>query len=179
MVFSNVGRPSFLGSPHNSINSISAAERLDSRGNPTVQVTLTTEKGTLGVVPFVGFRARINSITGTFRALVPSGASKGVYEALELRDGDHSFYHGNGVLHAVRNVNEILGPAIVAHKFDVGKDLASIDSLMRKMDGTNDKSKLGANAILGISMACARAGAAEEVSCEGFILPLGLALTYP
>jgi len=125
------------------ITHIEAAQRLDSRGKPTVQVCVTTEKG-------------------IFRALVPSGASKGQYEALELRDGDKSVYHGNGVLKSVHNVNEILAPTIVARKFDVGKDLAAIDALMREMDGTADKRKLGANAILGISMACARAGAADQ-----------------
>lgn len=125
------------------ITNIEAAQRLDSRGKPTVQVSLSTDKG-------------------IFRALVPSGASKGAYEALELRDGDDSVYQGNGVLKAVQIVNEILGPAIISRKFDVGKDLANIDALMRQMDGTSDKSKLGANAILGISMACARAGAAEQ-----------------
>jgi len=125
------------------ITDIVAAQRLDSRGKPTVQVCVTTEKG-------------------IFRALVPSGASKGQYEALELRDGDQSDYHGNSVLKAVHNVNDILAPAIIARKFDVGKDIAAIDDLMREMDGTADKSKLGANAILGISMACSRAGAAEQ-----------------
>ncbi|RDW71452.1 hypothetical protein BP6252_08015 [Coleophoma cylindrospora] len=125
------------------ITSIEAAQRLDSRGKPTVQVWVTTDKG-------------------TFRALVPSGASKGSYEAIELRDGDPSVYQSNGVLKAVNNVNNILGPAIIARKFDVGKDLANIDALMRELDGTSDKSNLGANAILGVSMACARAGAAEQ-----------------
>ncbi|RDW83045.1 hypothetical protein BP5796_04536 [Coleophoma crateriformis] len=125
------------------ITSIEAAQRLDSRGKPTVQVWVTTDKG-------------------IFRALVPSGASKGSYEAIELRDGDPSVYQSNGVLKAVSNVNNILGPAIIARKFDVGKDLANIDALMRELDGTRDKSNLGANAILGISMACARAGAAEQ-----------------
>jgi len=129
------------------ITKIEAAQRLDSRGKPTVQVSLWTNKG-------------------GFRALVPSGASKGAYEALELRDGDDAVYQGNGVLKAVQNVNEILGPAIISRKFDVGKDLANIDAFMREMDGTSDKSKLGANAILGISMACARAGAAEQVNCD-------------
>jgi len=132
------------------ITSIEAAQRLDSRGKPTVQVWVTTGKG-------------------TFRSLVPSGASKGAYEALELRDGDASVYQSNGVLKAVKNVNEILGPAIIARKFDIGKDLANIDALMRELDGTTDKSNLGANAILGISMACARGGAAELVHSEPFM----------
>jgi hypothetical protein len=91
------------------------------------------------------------------------------YEAVELRDGDKSAYLGNGTLKAVGNVKNVLGPAILKEKFDVGHDLEKIDELMRKLDGTDDKSKLGANAILGISMACARPGAAERVSnlCSG------------
>jgi len=146
------------------ITNIEAAQRLDSRGKPTVQVSLSTDKGVLCSVPLL-LECTMKLIRpGIFRALVPSGASKGAYEALELRDGDDSVYQGNGVLKAVQIVNEILGPAIISRKFDVGKDLANIDALMRQMDGTSDKSKLGANAILGISMACARAGAAEQVT---------------
>lgn len=95
--------------------------------------------------------------------MVPSGASKGDYEAVELRDSDASVYHGKGVLKAVRSVNDVLGPTIIQRKFSVGKDLAKIDALMRELDGTVDKSRLGANAILGVSMACARAAAAEQV----------------
>lgn len=151
------------------INHIEAAQRLDSRGKPTIQVYLRTDQGTLVDVLRSGQSVQdreVNLRPGTFRALVPSGASKGAYEALELRDGDDSVYQGNGVLKAVQNVNEILGPAIISRKFDVGKDLANIDALMREMDGTSDKSKLGANAILGISMACARAGAAKQVTCD-------------
>lgn len=125
------------------IQIVSAAQRLDSRGKPTVQVCVTTEKG-------------------TFRALVPSGASKGDYEAVELRDGDQSNYHGNSVLRAVSNVNDKLGPALTAAGLDPGTQLREIDELMIKLDGTDDKSKLGANAILGISMAAARAGAAAR-----------------
>jgi len=104
----------------------------------------------------------VTTSKGTFRALVPSGASKGDYEAIELRDGNASVYHGSSVLKAVHNVNHVLGPAILARKFDVGKELANIDSLMRELDSTLDKSNMGANAILGISMACARAAAAEQ-----------------
>lgn len=131
-------------SPPTSITSIKAAQRLDSRGKPTVQVRVTTSDG-------------------TFPALVPSGASKGDYEAIELRDGDNAFFQGNGVLKAVHNVDNILGPAIIEKKFDIAKDLKAIDELMIKLDGTDDKSRLGANAILGISMACARASAAANV----------------
>lgn len=104
-------------------------------------------------------------ISGTFQALVPSGASKGDYEAVELRDEDNAAYHAKGVLKAVHNVTHVLGPAILARQFDVGRDLASIDALMRELDGTIDKSRLGANAILGVSMACARAAAAAQVCC--------------
>ncbi|TVY16170.1 Enolase [Lachnellula arida] len=99
---------------------------------------------------------------GVFKAIVPSGASKGDYEAVELRDGDQKTYHGQGVLKAISNVETIIRPALIAEKFKVF-DLESIDGFMRKLDGTSDKSKLGANAILGVSMACARAGAAAKV----------------
>ncbi len=115
-----------------------AREVLDSRGNPTVEVEVTTESGAFG------------------RAIVPSGASTGEREALELRDGDKKRFLGKGTLKAVANVNEILAPALIG--FDV-TDQTLIDKTMIEMDGTPDKSKLGANAILGISMACARAAA--------------------
>ena len=125
------------------ISSISAAQRLDSRGKPTVQVWVTTQDG-------------------TFKAIVPSGASKGDYEAIELRDGKNDAYGGSGVLKAVSNVTNVLGPAIIKKQFDIGKDWKQIDELMIEMDGTADKGNLGANAILGISMACARAAAAAN-----------------
>ena len=115
-----------------------AREVLYSRGNPTVEVEVTTESGAFG------------------RAIVPSGASTGEREALELRDGDKKRFLGKGTLKAVANVNEILAPALIG--FDV-TDQTLIDKTMIEMDGTPDKSKLGANAILGISMACARAAA--------------------
>ncbi len=117
---------------------IYAREILDSRGNPTVEVEVTTESGAFG------------------RAMVPSGASTGEREALELRDGDKNRYLGKGTLKAVSNVNEILAPALIG--YDV-TDQTLIDKTMIEMDGTPDKSKLGANAILGVSMACARAAA--------------------
>ncbi|MCJ1404992.1 hypothetical protein MMC11_008218 [Xylographa trunciseda] len=125
------------------ISAVHAAQRLDSRGNPTVQVRLTTNHG-------------------IFTAIVPSGASKGEYEACELRDGDASIYHGNGVTKAVSNVEHVIGPALIARKFNVGTDLHKIDAFMIELDGTDDKSKLGANAILGVSMACARAAASAK-----------------
>ena len=126
-----------------SVTSITAQQRLDSRGKPTVQVQLTTPHG-------------------TFRAIVPSGASKGDYEAVELRDGDKSAFEGNGVLKACRSVVDVLGPKIIEAGLDPATDLKKIDQLMIETDGTPDKSKLGANAILGISMAAARAGAAAR-----------------
>ncbi|KAJ9197303.1 hypothetical protein DTO164E3_5736 [Paecilomyces variotii] len=129
--------------PSNMIYSIRAAQRLDSRGKPTVRVTVRTGKG-------------------EFVAIVPSGASKGDYEAIELRDGDPACYGGNGVTKAVYNVEHVIGPALIEQKFDVRSDLAKIDAFMRKLDGTKDKSNLGANAILGVSMACARAAAAAR-----------------
>ncbi len=117
-----------------------AREVLDSRGNPTVEVEVETEFGGFG------------------RALVPSGASTGEYEAVELRDGDKSRYLGKGVLKAVANVNEEIAPAIIG--FDVF-DQIGIDKAMIELDGTENKGRLGANAILGVSMAAARAAADE------------------
>ena len=120
------------------IFSVYAREVLDSRGNPTVEVEVTTERGAFG------------------RALVPSGASTGIYEAVELRDGDKSRYNGKGTLKAVENVNEIIQPKLIG--MDV-RDQIAIDHLMIDLDGTENKGKLGANAILGVSIACARAAA--------------------
>ena len=115
-----------------------AREVIDSRGNPTVEVEVTTESGAFG------------------RAMVPSGASTGEREALELRDGDKSRFMGKGVLKAVNNVNTVIAPAVLG--MDV-TDQNAIDKVMLELDGTNGKTKLGANAILGVSMACARAAA--------------------
>jgi len=114
-----------------------AREILDSRGNPTVEVEVILEDGTYG------------------RAAVPSGASTGQYEAVELRDGGDR-YLGKGVLKAVENVNEIIAPEVVG--LDVREQI-DIDNLMRELDGTDNKGKLGANAILGVSMAVAKAAA--------------------
>lgn len=125
------------------ILSIKASQRLDSRGKPTVQVRIVTNHG-------------------TFSSIVPSGASKGDYEAVELRDGDSSFYHGDGVSKAIHNVESLLGPVIIQAGLSPGTQLKEIDRIMIEMDGTEDKSRMGANAILGISMAAARAGAAES-----------------
>ncbi len=115
-----------------------AREVIDSRGNPTIEVEVTTDSGAFG------------------RAIVPSGASTGVREALELRDGDKSRYLGKGVEKAVSNVNDFIADAVCG--MDV-TDQNGIDKMMIELDGTHDKSKLGANAILGVSMACARAAA--------------------
>jgi len=98
---------------------------------------------------------------GLFRAAVPSGASTGIYEALELRDNDKANYHGKGVTKAVDNINKIITPALLGQNFDVTKQ-RDIDNFMLKLDGTENKDKLGANAILGVSMAICRAGAAEK-----------------
>jgi enolase len=117
---------------------IYAREVIDSRGNPTIEVEVTTESGAFG------------------RAMVPSGASTGEREALELRDGDKSRFGGKGVLKAVDNVNEIIADVLIG--FDV-RDQNLIDQTMIDLDGTHDKSKLGANAILGVSMAAAIAAA--------------------
>mgnify|MGYP000903908646 CR=1 FL=1 len=122
------------------IVSVHAREVLDSRGNPTVEVELVTEEGGFG------------------RAIVPSGASTGVHEAVELRDDDKSRFGGKGVLKAVDNVNKIIAPKVIG--FDVF-DQVGLDNLMIKLDGTPNKGKLGANAILGVSLAAARAAANE------------------
>src|SRR5690349_6682747 len=116
----------------------------DSRGNPTVEVDVVTE-------------------TGLHRAIVPSGASTGQHEACELRDGDKSKWRGKGVLKAVDNVNSIIGPKVVEKNMDV-KDQKAIDDFLIELDGTPNKTKLGANAILGVSLAIAKAGAAEKAS---------------
>ncbi|MDE6661192.1 MAG: phosphopyruvate hydratase [Anaeroplasmataceae bacterium] len=120
------------------IQSIYAREVLDSRGNPTVEVEVVTESGAFG------------------RALVPSGASTGEHEALELRDGDKSRYLGKGTTKAVANVNEVIAPQLIG--YDVRSQII-IDKKMIEIDGTDNKGKLGANATLGVSMACARAAA--------------------
>ncbi|XP_056283962.1 gamma-enolase isoform X2 [Pseudoliparis swirei] len=125
-----------------SIVSVVAREILDSRGNPTVEVDLRTEKG-------------------LFRAAVPSGASTGIYEALELRDGDKSRYKGKGVLKAVGHINDTLGPALIASGVSVAEQ-ETLDNLMIEMDGTENKSQFGANAILGVSLAVCKAGASEK-----------------
>jgi enolase len=124
------------------ILSIKARQIFDSRGNPTVEVDLTTDKG-------------------LFRAAVPSGASTGIYEALELRDNDKANYHGKGVQKAVDNINKTITPALLGQNFDVTKQ-KEIDEFMLQLDGTENKDKLGANSILGVSMAVCRAGAAAK-----------------
>jgi len=123
-----------------SIKSIHARQIFDSRGNPTVEVDVVTDKG-------------------LFREQVPSGASTGIYEALELRDNDKANYLGKGVSKAVKNVNEIIAPALIG-KNPVNQE--EIDNFMLSLDGTDNKGKLGANAILGVSLAVCRAGAAEK-----------------
>ncbi|CAE6397870.1 phosphopyruvate hydratase [Paenibacillus sp. GCM10023250] len=120
------------------ITDVYAREVLDSRGNPTVEVEVILESG------------------GKGRAIVPSGASTGAYEAVELRDGDKSRYLGKGVLKAVENVNAIIAPEIIGLD---ALDQVLIDRKMIQLDGTPNKGKLGANAILAVSMACARAAA--------------------
>ncbi|MBL7709601.1 MAG: phosphopyruvate hydratase [Chitinophagaceae bacterium] len=124
------------------ISEIFARQILDSRGNPTVEVDVITDEGALG------------------RAAVPSGASTGIHEAVELRDNDKKKYVGKGVLKAVSNVNKSIAPALLG--YDVA-DQTGIDEMMIQLDGTPNKGKLGANAILAVSMAVAKA-AAEEAS---------------
>lgn len=102
--------------------------------------------------------------SGIFRAIVPSGASTGTNEAVELRDGDLSQYGGKSVNKAVSNVENIIAPALVQSGLRVDTNQKKIDELLKSLDGTKNKANLGANAILGVSMACARAGAAASVS---------------
>lgn len=139
------------------IKDIKAREILDSRGNPTVEVEMTLDNNIIR------------------RASVPSGASTGSREALELRDKNPNRYHGKGVLQAVSNINEIIRPALLGHK----ADQASVDKVLIDLDGTENKSKLGANAILGVSLACLKCLAASEdkelyeyVSSKSVSLPI-------
>src|SRR5690349_4472981 len=122
------------------ITEIHARQILDSRGNPTVEVDVMTDEGALG------------------RAAVPSGASTGVHEAVELRDNDKKLYGGKGVLKAVDNISTILSEKLLGWEVN---DQAGIDNEMISLDGTSNKSKLGANAMLAVSMAVAKAAAEE------------------
>ena len=130
------------------LSRVHARQILDSRGNPTVEVDVWSDQGHFA------------------RAAVPSGASTGSREALELRDGDKKYFGGKGVLKAISNVNNILGPELTKRKNFLVEDQGGIDKAMLEMDGTEYKSKLGANALLGISLAVARLGA------EVYKLPL-------
>ncbi|KAG0748235.1 hypothetical protein G6F60_001498 [Rhizopus arrhizus] len=124
------------------VTKVHARQIFDSRGNPTVEVEVTTAKG-------------------VFRAAVPSGASTGIHEALELRDGDKSQYMGKGVTKAVNNVNSVIAPALIESKIPVTEQKA-IDDFLIELDGTANKGKLGANAILGVSLAVAKAAAGDK-----------------
>ncbi|KAK6921086.1 Enolase, N-terminal [Dillenia turbinata] len=121
------------------VRSIKARQIIDSRGNPTVEVDVFTDD--------------------LYRSAVPSGPSTGIYEALELRDGDKSVYGGKGVLNAVKNINEVLAPKLIG--VDV-RTQSDVDAIMLEFDGTPNKSKLGANAILGVSLSICRAGAGAK-----------------
>nr|VWP00943.1 Uncharacterized protein [Ganoderma boninense] len=125
-----------------SVTKVYARQIFDSRGNPTIEVDLYTAKG-------------------RFRASVPSGASTGIHEAVELRDGDKNAYLGKGVSKALKNVNEIIGPALIKSGLQVTAQ-KDIDDFLIKLDGTPNKSKLGANATVGVSIAVAMAGAEEK-----------------
>lgn len=105
---------------------------------------------------------------GVFKSIVPSGASKGDYEAIEIRDADNSKFDGMGVLKAVENVKSILGPKLLEQGFKLPGDVEDIDRFMVEFDGSKDKARLGANAILGISMALWRAAAACKVCLLGY-----------
>ena len=122
------------------ILNINAREILDSRGNPTVEVDIKTLKG-------------------IFRAMTPSGASAGKHEAIEIRDNDNKRYLGKGTLKVIKNINEIIAPKIIGQNCRYQEN---IDSLMIKLDGSDNKKNLGANAILPVSMAISKAGAADK-----------------
>ncbi len=140
------------------IEDIVARQILDSRGNPTVEVDVKLSGGVIG------------------RAAVPSGASTGIFEALELRDGDKHIYNGKSVMKAVNNINNIIAPELIGEKATHQKE---IDTFMIDMDGTENKSKLGANAILGVSLACAKAASmAYEMSLYRYLGGIN-ALTLP
>ncbi|HLZ48996.1 MAG TPA: phosphopyruvate hydratase [Candidatus Limnocylindria bacterium] len=126
--------------PDATIEMIRAREILDSRGDPTVAVDVYLAGGAVGT------------------AMVPSGASTGAHEAVELRDGDRHRYLGKGVLNAVSNVDDVIAPELIGEQ---ASDQSAIDSLLRELDGTPNKSRLGANAMLGVSLACARAAATD------------------
>ena len=117
---------------------IHARQIIDSRGNPTVEADVITKNGFIG------------------RAAVPSGASTGKHEAVELRDNDKSVYHGKGVLNAVNNINKEINNELNGLLID---DQSNIDNTLIALDGTDNKSRLGANAILAVSLACAKAAA--------------------
>jgi enolase len=123
------------------IEQIHARQILDSRGNPTIEVDITTDEGMLG------------------RAAVPSGASTGAHEAVELRDNDKKIYQGKGVLKAVKNVNDLIAEKVLGWEV---ADQAGLDNLLIELDGTDNKAKLGANAMLAVSMAAAKAAALES-----------------
>ncbi|XP_057805000.1 enolase 1, chloroplastic [Salvia miltiorrhiza] len=133
--------PTLAAKASNKVKHVKARQIVDSRGNPTVEVDLITEDDSL------------------YRSAVPSGASTGIYEALELRDGDKAVYGGKGVLNAVLNINQFLGPKLVG--IDV-RNQTDVDAVMLEIDGTPNKSKLGANAILGVSLSVCRAGAGAK-----------------
>src|SRR6202012_1907754 len=141
MIFPNAGLflpPNYKSDIMSFITNIVARQALDSRGNPTVEVDVHTSEGALG------------------RAAVPSGASTGKHEAVELRDGDKKKYQGKGVLKAVSNVNDIIAEEL--YGWDV-TDQRGLDKMMIEIDGTANKAKLGANAILAVSLAAAKAAA--------------------
>lgn len=141
-----------------SIKTVHAREILDSRGNPTIEVEVTTEDGFFG------------------RAAIPSGASTSIYEAVELRDGG-SRYHGKGVQHAVKIVHDMIYPKVKG--IDV-RDQARIDEIMIELDGTSDKGRMGGNAILGVSIACAKAASkAEYIRLYEYIDPEASLLPVP
>ncbi|KAF7330140.1 Enolase [Mycena sanguinolenta] len=162
-----------------SITKIFARQIFDSRGNPTIEVDLYTAKDEilrpqwstpfnghegfecLIVLDWIAFFIALRAYDGRFRAAVPSGASTGIHEAVELRDGDKNAYVGKGVSKAIANVNDVIAPELIKSGLQVTAQ-KEIDDFLIKLDGTPNKGKLGANAILGVSIAVAEAGAAEK-----------------
>ena len=141
------------------ISFIKARQILDSRGTPTVEVDVWTEDGGFG------------------RASVPSGASTGINESLELRDGNTGYYFGKSVIKAVKNINEVIAPQLIGKEVTKQKE---IDDIMLKLDGTENKSNLGANAILGVSLAVCRAGASDKkMSLYEYLSPKSNTLPLP
>ena len=158
-----------------SISKIHARQIYDSRGNPTLEVDVVDQNGLHRFgVPSVSSSWILHSLLNLYLIFSRSkGASTGQHEAHELRDGDKTHWQGKGVQKAVKNVNEVIGPALIKENLDV-KDQGAVDNFLNRIDNSTNKTNLGANAILGVSLAVAKAGAAKKVGFE----PSWVSLTY-